>query len=540
MCDTPSVTESMCFAAINLPQPSFPASNCVYCRRFGSRAQKCGHNPPLAAGRVAREIASPLHQLTEKGKKFVWSAKCHAAFNPLKDKLSSPPILALPDFSPPVGPPILDTDASDLAIGAVLSQKSVNGEVMIACASRRLDRRERRYCTTRRKIFHCLLVISTPAPVAVATSIKLRARQLVPSFSYSHVPQRPRNWIKRRMHQRRGPLVGTFDDISTVNSNVTHYIRTDRLPTSVRPHRLAPLKHRLARAKLGDTLELGIIRPSESPQATLLHIMLKKSGAACVPPPEIRIAGDTVNSCGDFCYLGSNLSTDLSVDRELRARVARASAAFGRVVRRVWKNHSLKVDTKLCVYRSMVLSILLYGSETWTLYQRNVSYLSRFHVQCLRRILGIRWSDMIPNTEVLRRAGTDGMEAMLMMNQLRLARSLKSGKRNPGGQKRRYQDVVQVSLSRCNIDFRCWKDLALNRTARRNTVRAGVRAFNEQLLRGRERKRAVRKGIIGAIGRGDVTIWRCDVCGRECAGRLGLVGHQRTHSTPSAKRRRVR
>ncbi|KAA3670290.1 uncharacterized protein DEA37_0004806, partial [Paragonimus westermani] len=278
-------------------------------------------------------------------------------------------------------------------------------------------------------------------------------------------------------------------------------------------------------------------------------------GAACVPPPEIRIAGDTVNGCGDFCYLGSNLSTDLSVDRELRARVAKASAAFGRLERRVWKNHSLKMATKLCVYRSMVLSILLYGSETWTLYQRNVSYLSRFHVQCLRRILGIRWSDMIPNTEVLRRADMDGMEAMLMLNQLRwlghvrrmgddripkqlLYGQVKSGKRNPGGQKRRYQDVVQVSLSRCNIDFRCWEDLALNRTAWRNTVRAGVRAFNEQLLRGRERKRAVRKGTIGAIGRGDVTIWRCNVCCRECAGRLGLVGHQRTHSTPSAKRRR--
>ncbi|KAA3682148.1 uncharacterized protein DEA37_0009834 [Paragonimus westermani] len=30
----------------------------------------------------------------------------------------------------------------------------------------------------------------------------------------------------------------------------------------------------------------------------------------------------------------------------------------------------------------------------------------------------------------------------------------------------------------------------------------------------------VRKGTIGAIGRGDVTMWRCDVCGRECAGRI--------------------
>ncbi|KAA3678571.1 uncharacterized protein DEA37_0003326 [Paragonimus westermani] len=89
------------------------------------------------------EIASPLYQLTEKGKKFLWSAACHAAFNTLEDKLSSPLILAFPDFPPSAGPFILDTDASDLAIGAVVSQKSANGEVVIAYASRRLDKRER-------------------------------------------------------------------------------------------------------------------------------------------------------------------------------------------------------------------------------------------------------------------------------------------------------------------------------------------------------------------------------------------------------------
>ncbi|KAA3680006.1 uncharacterized protein DEA37_0009444 [Paragonimus westermani] len=74
------------------------------------------------------EIASPLHQITEKCDKFVWSTECNAAFNTPKDKLSSPPILAFPDFSPSAGPFVLDTDASDLAIGAVMSQKSATGK----------------------------------------------------------------------------------------------------------------------------------------------------------------------------------------------------------------------------------------------------------------------------------------------------------------------------------------------------------------------------------------------------------------------------
>ena len=142
-------------------------------------------------------------------------------------------------------------------------------------------------------------------------------------------------------------------------------------------------------------------------------------GAGVTPTPRITIGANDIENCKDFCYLGSILSTDLSVDRELRSRVAKASVAFGRLDRRVWKNHNLKMETKLLVYKAMVLSTLLYGSETWTVYQRNVSYLNRFHLQSVRLILGIRWTDMVPNTEVLRRTGIDSIDAILMLNHLR-------------------------------------------------------------------------------------------------------------------------
>ena len=65
-------------------------------------------------------VAKPLHKLTEKGKKFVWSTECQHAFELLKAKLTDTPILTYPDFSKPF---ILDTDASDQSIGAVLSQR---------------------------------------------------------------------------------------------------------------------------------------------------------------------------------------------------------------------------------------------------------------------------------------------------------------------------------------------------------------------------------------------------------------------------------
>ena len=59
------------------------------------------------------------------------------------------PVLAHPDFKQPF---ILDTDASDLAIGAVLSQRLDGQENVIAYASRTLTKSERRYCVTRKEL----------------------------------------------------------------------------------------------------------------------------------------------------------------------------------------------------------------------------------------------------------------------------------------------------------------------------------------------------------------------------------------------------
>ena len=67
----------------------------------------------------------------------------------LKEKLVEAPILTHPDFTKSF---ILDVDASDQSIGAVLSQMTENGESVIAYASRTLTKSERRYCVTRKEM----------------------------------------------------------------------------------------------------------------------------------------------------------------------------------------------------------------------------------------------------------------------------------------------------------------------------------------------------------------------------------------------------
>ena len=95
------------------------------------------------------EIARPLHDLTKKNQPFVWGHPQQEAFEELKKRLTSAPVLSLPL---PEGEYILDTDASDHALGAVLQQRQGNEVKVIAYASRVLQPAELSYSTTRKEL----------------------------------------------------------------------------------------------------------------------------------------------------------------------------------------------------------------------------------------------------------------------------------------------------------------------------------------------------------------------------------------------------
>ena len=85
-------------------------------------------------------IAKPMTALLEKGKEFIWSDKCQVSFEELKKRLTSAPILTLPDLSKSF---VVYYDASLLGLGCVLMQE---GRV-IAYASRQLKKNEQNYPT---------------------------------------------------------------------------------------------------------------------------------------------------------------------------------------------------------------------------------------------------------------------------------------------------------------------------------------------------------------------------------------------------------
>ena len=96
-------------------------------------------------------IAAPLHALTQLKDKqpLVWLPEHQQAFDTLKSALFAAPVLLLPD---PDKQYVVNTDASDFAVGAVLQQDNGNGLQPVAYCSHKLSDTERRYPTHDREM----------------------------------------------------------------------------------------------------------------------------------------------------------------------------------------------------------------------------------------------------------------------------------------------------------------------------------------------------------------------------------------------------
>lgn len=99
-------------------------------------------------------IAVPLTDLLQKGGKnpVKWTEACEKAFNSLRGKMCSAPVLQSPDFNRRF---LVQVDASDKGIGAVLAQGTLGAEKPVVFLSRKLLPRETRYSTIEKE---CLAI----------------------------------------------------------------------------------------------------------------------------------------------------------------------------------------------------------------------------------------------------------------------------------------------------------------------------------------------------------------------------------------------
>ena len=263
--------------------------------------------------------------------------------------------------------------------------------------------------------------------------------------------------------------------------------------------------------------------------------------------PTITVKGQRLQVVDKFTYLGSTLSRVVHIDDEVNARIAKARAAFGRLRGSIWDRSGIRLDTKLKVYRSVVLPTLLYACETWTVYQRHAKRLNHFHTSCLRKLLKIKWQDRIPDIEVLKRAGMQSVHTLLKLAQLRwtghvtrmpdeclpkkiLYGELQVGKRSHGGRKKLYKDTLKASLKDFNIPTESWEQIAQDRKKWRGLIKRGAGEYEAKKIREAEQKHAQRKARAKASPKElSSSDFSCSICNWQFRAKIGLISHLRTH-----------
>ena len=128
-------------------QDSARMANTQMSQRSGAFLGICELSPQVHSGNGSRTTL--LYELTGSRAKWEWTEEHTQGFEELRKAMTSPPVLGFPNTRDLF---ILDTDASDFAIGAELSQLQHGKEQVISYASKTLNSSQRKYCTTRKEL----------------------------------------------------------------------------------------------------------------------------------------------------------------------------------------------------------------------------------------------------------------------------------------------------------------------------------------------------------------------------------------------------
>ena len=133
----------------------------------------------------------------------------------------------------------------------------------------------------------------------------------------------------------------------------------------------------------------------------------------------VTVGQEVVELTDRFTYLGSDISVSSSCDLEVAKRIGRAWGVMRSLSQGVWRCRYLQRRSKVAVFRTLVLPVLLYGCETWTLTSELRRKLNAFGTSALRMVYGYRLTDHVRNDWLLADAQMRQVTCIVRERQLR-------------------------------------------------------------------------------------------------------------------------
>ena len=191
-----------------------------------------------------------------------------------------------------------------------------------------------------------------------------------------------------------------------------------------------------------------------------------------------------------FVYLGSTLSHDCSDKLDVENRIDKAGQAFGALRKNLFTSTQITLKTKRLAYCILILTVLLYGSESWCLTEALYRQLRNFHARCVRTMCRVTRkhtrTHRISTTQLLNRLELPTIDSFITKRQLRwaghvsrmdydrLPRKMLSSwvrsKRPRGAPRLTYGRSLRKALKKANVNTQTWSNVAEDRQEWRNII----------------------------------------------------------------------
>ena len=182
-----------------------------------------------------------------------------------------------------------------------------------------------------------------------------------------------------------------------------------------------------------------------------------------------QIDGETMETVTDFIFLGFKTSADGNCNHEIKTRLLLGRKALTNLDSIV-KSRDVTLSTKVCLVKTMVFPIVLYGCESWITKKAQHRRIDAFELWCWRRLLRVSWTARRSNLSILKEISLEcSLEGLMLKLKLQsfghliqrvdsLENTLMLGKNEGRGRRGRQRmswldgitDSMDMSLSKCS------------------------------------------------------------------------------------------
>ena len=219
----------------------------------------------------------------------------------------------------------------------------------------------------------------------------------------------------------------------------------------------------------------------------------RDSGRSSGVGAEVVFDGDVFEVVEEFVYLGTLVTCDNDVSREVKRRIAAANRAFYGL-RNQLRSRNLQTSTKFALYKTLILPVALYGHEAWTLKEADRRAFGVFERKVLRTILGGKQENGVwrrrmnhelyqvyKDANIVNRIKYGRLQwagHLVRMSEERIAKTIFDGEPGRGRRLRgrpriRWQYAVESDLGALNVRGN-WKSIAQDRQGWSSILRSAL------------------------------------------------------------------